>query len=202
MDTTQTPTQSVSTTPPPRKWPKRLAIGAAFAAVFGIGIGTGSASHTTTTVTHTVTKTVTLPGKTVTKTVTIPGPTKTVIKAVPGPTKTVTAAPPAASAPAAGSTLLDFSGSGTQQTPSFTSSSSGDYTVSWTFSGNDTQVPGGDNFIMQEDGGSDVNALSLPNVIQTSGQGSTGVTGDTGSHSFNVTADQGSSWTIKVISAP
>jgi hypothetical protein len=135
----------------------------------------------------------------------VPGPvtTKTLIKDVPGPTviKTVIKTVPTP-APTEG-TLLDYSGNGTEETPSFTVSGDGDYTVSWTFSGNDSQGDGADNFIVTEDGGNDLNASDdLPNVIQTSGSGNTGVTSDTGSHTFDVQADPTCSWTIKVVSAP
>jgi hypothetical protein len=131
------------------------------------------------------------------------GGTTAVIKHVPEPVKTVTvpaAAKPAPAKPApVASTVLDYSGSGTAQTPAFTVPG-GDYNVSWTFSGNDGQGTGGDNFIIQEDGGNDFNASgSLPNLIQTSGSGNTGVTGDTGTHSFDVQADSSASWTIKVV---
>jgi hypothetical protein len=98
-------------------------------------------------------------------------------------------------------TLLDFSGNGSEVTPSFTVGGDGDYTVSWTFSGNsDPSFGNASNFIMQEDGGSDVSALDLPNVIETSGSGSTGVADDAGPHTFNVQAT--GSWTVTVVSAP
>jgi hypothetical protein len=49
--------------------------------------------------------------------------------------------------------------------------------------------------------GNDLNASSdLPNDIGISGSGNTGVTGDAGTHTFNVQAD--GSWTIQVVSAP
>lgn len=161
---------------------KRIIVGIAGAATAVAIVGSTAACGTTKTV-NTIT-----PGPTVTQTV--PAPTIT---------QTVTASPPP---PATGSKLLDFSGTGTEETPSFNAGGSGDYTVSWTFSGNDQQGDGGDNFIMSEDGGNDVNALSLPNVIQTDGSGNTGVTNDPGAHTFNVQADDGSSWTVEVVSAP
>ena len=142
------------------------------------------------TVTQTVTACLT---KIVTKVKDVPGPTvvKTTIKTVPTP------------APTEG-VLLDASGTGTSSTQSFTVGGDGDYTVSWTFS-NNSQGDGGDNFIVDENtagSGDDSNALSLPNVIQTSGSGNTTVSGDTGVHTFSVQADQTCSWTIKVVSAP
>jgi hypothetical protein len=139
------------------------------------------------------------------KTVDVPVPSKTaiktVIKDVPGPTVTKVRTVPTP-APTQG-TLLDFSGTGTEETSRFTVGGDGDYTVSWTFSGNDSSGDGGDNFIVQEDGGNDQNAsLDLPNVIQTSGSGNTGVSGDAGTHTFDVQSDDSCSWTIKVVSAP
>jgi hypothetical protein len=137
-----------------------------------------------------------------TRTVTVPGPAVT--QTVPGPTvtQTVTASPPP---PAAGSTLLTSAGMGTETTHSFTVGGSGDYIVSWTFANNDSQGDGGDNFIVNEStsgSGMDDSALSLPNVIQTSGTGSTEVDGDAGAHTFSVQADPTCNWTIRVVSAP
>jgi hypothetical protein len=150
-------------------------------------------------------KKVAVPGPTVTKTVPVPGETKDV--PVPGPTKIVTKTTiktVPTPAPTEG-TLLNFTGTGNAETPSFTVGGDGDYTVSWTFSGNDQQGDGGDNFIVDENtvgNGQDANATDLPNVIQTSGNGNTGISDDAGVHTFNVQADQGSTWTIKVVSAP
>jgi hypothetical protein len=170
-----------------------------------IGVGgmllAGAGCAATKTVTHTVAG----PTVTATKTVPVPGETKDV--AVPGPTKIVTKTTiktVPTPAPTEG-TLLNFTGTGTEVTPSFTVAGSGDYIVSWTYSGNDSQGTGGDNFIVSEStagSGQDSSALSLPNDIQTSGSGNTEVDGDTGSHTFSVQADPTCSWTIKVVSAP
>ena len=133
-----------------------------------------------------------------------PAPTSSI---VPAPKHDVagqianTAPAPAASPPFTPVTLLKFSGSGTEVTPSFTATGNGDYIVYWTFAGNDSSGIGGDNFIMNEDGGRDFNALGLPNDIQASGSGSTEVTDDAGMHTFNVQADQTADWTVKVVSA-
>jgi hypothetical protein len=111
---------------------------------------------------------------------------------VPGPTKIVTQIKDVPVPPPTEGTLLNFTGSGTEVTPSFTVAGSGDYVVSWTFSGNDSQGNGGDNFVVSENtagSGQDTNALSLPNVIQTSG-------------SFSVQADPTCAWTLTVKSAP
>jgi hypothetical protein len=127
---------------------------------------------------------------------TVPGPTVTATVQVAGPTVTQTASAPP---PAAGTKLGSWSGSGNQVTPAFNAPASGDYIVSWTFSGNDVDgIPGGDNFIIgATDSGAD--ALSLPNVIATSGSGSTEVTDASGSESFNVQAT--GSWIITITSA-
>jgi hypothetical protein len=136
-------------------------------------------------------------GSTSTVTRTVPGPTVTATVQVAGPTVTQTAPAPQ---PAAGTRLGSWSGSGNQVTPAFNAPDSGDYVVSWTFSGNDADgASGGDNFIISaNDSGAD--ALSLPNVIATSGSGSTEVTQASGTESFNVQAT--GSWTITVTSAP
>jgi len=197
------PTEGAQTAPPPetpRRWPKRLAFGVAFAATFGIGngIGTSTASSTPTTVTHTVT----LPGKTVTKTVPVPGATKTVIKTlpVPGPTKTVIKTVPAPPPPVGAQVGL-WSGAGNENTPAFNVPASGDYIVSWTYSGNVDNSLGSSqpsNFSIQATNQASFSG-SFPNDIAASGHGSTEVTGVSGVDSFNVTAI--GSWTIKVVAA-
>ena len=88
----------------------------------------------------TVTQTVTAgPTKIVTKVKDVPGPTiiKTTIKDVPTPQPTE-------------GVLMDASGTGTSTTKSFTVGGSGDYVVYWTFSNNDSQGDGGDNYIVSE----------------------------------------------------
>jgi hypothetical protein len=125
--------------------------------------------------------------------------TVTVVKtvAVPGPVVTVTVP---SSPPPAGTRIGMWSGSGNENTPAFTAPASGDYVVSWTYSGNDDPSSGGaTNFaIMATD--SNAQALDLPNDIAASGSGSTEVTGASGTESFNVQA--AGSWTITVTSAP
>jgi hypothetical protein len=192
-----------------RKKKRKGAVSAATAVILGVGALALSACGSTDTVVKNVPGPVTTKIVTQTKTVTqvkdvdVPVPSKTaiktVIKNVPGPTVTKVVDVPTP-APTEG-TLLNFSGSGTEETSSFTVAGDGDYTVSWTFSGNtDPSFGGASNFIVQEDGGSDTNALDLPNVIASNGSGSTGVTDDAGTHTFDVQAD--GSWTIKVVSAP
>jgi hypothetical protein len=159
--------------------------------------------------TKTVTNTVagpTVAGPTVTQTVTA-GPTKIVtkVKDVPGPTIIKTTIKDVPTPQPTEGVLMDASGTGTSTTKSFTVGGSGDYVVYWTFSNNDSQGDGGDNYIVSEStagSGQDSDALSLPNVIQTSGSGNTEVDGDPGSHVFSVQADPTCSWTIKVVSAP
>lgn len=144
----------------------------------GLAISIGACSSTST-----VTRTT--PGPTVTATVQVAGPTVT---------QTVSAPPPPA-----GTKMGSWSGTGNQVTPAFNAPASGDYIVAWTFSGNDADgTPGGDNFIISAtDPATDASAL--PNVIATSGSGSTEVTGASGTESFNVQAT--GNWTIAVTSA-
>jgi len=118
------------------------------------------------------------------------------VRNVPGPTITKTVpAPP----PPAGTVIGTWSGTGNQVTPAFNPTPSGNYIVKWTFSGNADSY-GGSNFAISTTDQS-AEGLGLPNVIQSSGSGSTEVTGATGaSESFNVQAT--GSWTITVVSAP
>jgi hypothetical protein len=160
----------------------------------GVGIGIGSAAAS-----HTVIKTVA-----VTKDVNVPGPvtTKTVTVKVPGPVTTKTVYTPVTSAVPTGTTVMRYSGSGTQVTPAFPVPASGDYVVSWSFSGNGDGYGNGGNFIMAMPN-ADLLGMSLPNDIASGGSGSTEVAGDTNAtDSFNVQAEDGSSWTVKVVAAP
>lgn len=164
--------------PPPRKR-HRVLKGLGLAVLVGGSIGIGAAIGSA--------------GSGHTTLVPVPGPT--IVQHDPGVTKTV--APPP---PAAGTTVLDDSGSGTAVTRPFTVGGSGDYIVSWTYSGN-SDSSGPSNFIVSEDGGNDINASSsLPNDIAASGTGSTMTTGDAGTHTFNVQSE--GNWTIKVVTAP
>lgn len=112
------------------------------------------------------------------------------------PSQSAPQPPPAPKTPSDAAVLLNYTGQGTAVTPKFTSHS-GNYVISWSYSGNRDQF-GETNFIISEDGGNDYNALSLPNDIAASGHGSTSVTNDPGTHNFNVDAGSGASWTIKV----
>jgi hypothetical protein len=158
-----------------------------------IGLGAGCSSESTATVTRTVV------GPTVTDTNTVPGPTVTATDDVPGPTVTATAtqtvsAPP----PAVGSVVATYRGTGNEATPSFNVPASGDYIVTWSYSGNsDPQLGGPSNFIISENGSG--LGLGLPNAIASSGQGSTEVTGAGSTDSLDVQAT--GSWTITIKSA-
>lgn len=158
-------------------------IGAIIMLVIGIAIGDSSKSG----------------GATPAPTVTVTAPTVPADAAAPVPTitQTQTVAPPP---PAAGTTIATLTGSGNQATKSFNVPPSGDYLVSWQYSGNNSSGDGGDNFSIQTTGSNGFSG-DLPNDIATSGHGSTEITGDSGSESFNVQADSTCNWTIAVTSA-
>jgi hypothetical protein len=160
---------------------KGKAIAAVIAlATFGIGAAVGSAASSAP-----KTVTVTRPGVTTY----VPGPTQTV--QVP-----VTVSPPA---PATGTVLGKWSGTGNQVTAPINLSATGDITVAWQYSGN-TDSGMASNFIVTT---TDINLESqgLPNDIAASGQGSTELFGGSPGQSvaFNVQAT--GSWTITVKSA-
>jgi hypothetical protein len=159
-------------------------------ALVGIGGGIGSAGTAPRTVVKTVTKDVNVPGPVTTKTVTVK---------VPGPVQTRTMYTPVTSAAPAGATVMRFSGSGNQVTPSFPVPDSGDYVVKWNFSGNSTGY-GGDDFIIEAVSPS-ASTFGLPGEASVSGSGSTEITGDSGTGAFNVQADEAASWTVTVTAA-
>jgi hypothetical protein len=112
---------------------------------------------------------------------------------------TVTVSPPP---PAPGVQVFRYSGHGTQVTPSFDVPSTGDYTVTWSFSGNSDGYGNGGNFIAQLTQPGVIGAMGLPNDIASSGHGSTEVDGDpSASEAFNVQSEDSSSWTVTVASA-
>lgn len=159
------------------------------AAIAGAGIVAGSAAACTST--HTATHTV--PGPTVTQTQTqnVPGPTVT---------ETQTVAPPA---PPAGTSVGTYTGHGNETTEAFNVPDSGDYLVSWTYSGNVDASFGDsspDNFSASMTGPGGFSG-DMPNDIAASGSGSTEVTGDSGVESINVEANGAASWTFTVTSA-
>jgi hypothetical protein len=154
----------------------------ALGAAFGIGHATGDPTKDVT-ATRIVTRTV----------------TRTVTKDVPGPVQTKTVYEPASDGPV-GTKIATYTGTGNESTPSFQAPASGDYVIAWSFSGNDEQGDGGDNFVIQATD-QQADALGLPNDIQTSGSGNTEITGASGTESFNVTADQTCNWTITITSA-
>lgn len=125
--------------------------------------------------------------------------------ASPAVTHSATAQPAATQAPAAPQALLSFTGHGSESTPQFTST--GDFTVTWAYSGNVDNSLGNaapDNFsaIMNTPGQGQDTAFNGPNDIQSSGSGNQTVSGDSGSHYFTVQANDASTWTIKVTTAP
>jgi len=146
------------------------------------------------------------PASTVTKTVTATAVvTKTVTaKATVRVTVTATAAAPASAAPApapapassspAGSsgTVATFSGSGIKNTPQFTVSDTWELEYSY-----DCSDDGGSgNFIVDEDGGSDLNGAGV-NELGAGGSSSTMVYGDAGTHYLSINSE--CSWTVKVV---
>ncbi|MGH3282884.1 MAG: hypothetical protein ACRDNW_27665, partial [Trebonia sp.] len=124
--------------------------------------------------------------------------TRTVTKNVPGPVIYKTKYVPASQGPT-GTVIASFSGSGNENTGSFTVPSSGDYVVKWSYSGNnDPTIGGGSNFNIASTNNSGITG-SYPNDIASSGSGSTEDTGMSGTQSFNVQAV--GQWTIAVTSA-
>jgi hypothetical protein len=164
---------------------------AAGAALIGTGAAIGSAGSSTAAVakTVTVTRQVPVPGETKTMTVKVP---------VPGPTKTVTVSVPAPP-PAPGDVISTYSGNGSQVTPAFNVPDDGDFTVTWTYSGNtdaDFGDPQATNFSVTDNGGG---FGDLPNDIAASGSGSTEVTGANATDSLNVQA--AGHWTLTIRAA-
>jgi hypothetical protein len=136
---------------------------------------------------------------TATSTAPPPASSSAPVKAVAAPATSAMPTPPPPSTPPQSVTLLKVSGMGSEATPHF-SSPTGNYKVSWSYSGNADQY-GGSNFIITEDASNDMNApLSLPDDIAATGQGSAETAGDPGSHFFNVQSV--GSWTITVVSEP
>jgi hypothetical protein len=113
---------------------------------------------------------------------------------------------PAPTTPAAPQTLLNFTGHGNESTSSFTSS--GDFSVSWSVTGNTdtssgTAIP--DNFMIDmytAGTGDDMMNFNPVNDIQSTDSGNQTVSSDDGSHYFTVQANTASTWTIKVVTAP
>lgn len=150
----------------------------------GLGVSTVACSGT-----QTVTRTT--PGPTVTQTQNVPGPTVT---------ETQTVAPPA---PPAGTQVGTYTGHGNETTAAFNVPDSGDYVVTWSYSGNVDDSFGdsmADNFSASMTGTGGFSG-DMPNVVQASGSGSTEVTGDSGVESINVEANSAATWTFTVTSA-
>ena len=105
---------------------------------------------------------------------------------------------PASQGPA-GTTIAGYSGSGNENTGSFSVPSSGDYVVSWSYYDNtDPSIGGGTNFTISATNSAGMTG-NYPNDIQSSGSGSTEDTGISGTQSFNVQAT--GHWDITVKSA-
>jgi hypothetical protein len=100
-----------------------------------------------------------------------------------------------AAAPAAARTVATFSGSGIENTPAFTVTST--WKLDWSFSCSAFGSAG--NFIVSEDGGSDFRGVSV-NELSAGQSGSTWAYGDAGTHYLAVNSE--CSWTVKVIDEP
>lgn len=112
------------------------------------------------------------------------------------PTVTVTAPAPK---PQAGALLGTFKGHGNQVTPAFTVPDSGNFIVTWSYSGNvDTSFGSSQptNFAVSDNAGG---FGDLPDDIAASGHGSTEVTGASGTDRLNVQA--AGTWTVTVRAA-
>jgi hypothetical protein len=145
--------------------------------------GCAASGHPTaiSTVTHTVVEVRT-------KVVTTPAPTVTV---TPQPTATVSSSPPASSG--ASQIIARFSGTGTQNTPTFSTPSS--WHLSWSY----RACPGGtSNFQVTEynsDGSIDLNGISVNELGTGRGPVATYAYGDAGTHYLSVNTE-GCSWSL------
>lgn len=159
-----------------------VAAGVAALALTGCG-GQGSPSAAPT-VTHTViqwkTRTLISPGPTVTKTVYAPAPQQHG-GGTPAPS------------PGTNQVISRFSGTGTQNTPSFTTQ--GRWHLSWSYWG----CPAGtSNFAVDEynaDGSPDLNGVSVNELGTGRGPVATYAYGDAGTHYLSVTTE-GCSWSL------
>lgn len=117
-------------------------------------------------------------------------------QAAPAPTVTVTAPAPE---PQAGALLGTFKGTGNQVTPAFTVPDSGNFIVTWSYSGNVDSSFGSSqptNFAVSDNAGG---FGDLPDDIAASGHGSTEVTGASGTDRLNVQA--AGTWAVTVRAA-
>jgi hypothetical protein len=157
---------------------------AGLAALVLIGCGTPAAAPT---VTHTVTS----PGPTVTQTVTEPGPTVT--KTAQAPTASQTSGGAAAPSPGTDQVIVRFSGSGNQNTPTFTTPAT--WHLSWAY----RNCPSGTaNFIVDEynaDGSPDLNGISVNELGTGRGPVATYAYGDAGAHYLSVNTE-GCKWSL------
>lgn len=119
-------------------------------------------------------------------------------KSTPGPVSATSAAAPAASPaakPAVARTVATFTGSGIQNTPKFT------VTATWklVYSFSCAAFGSSGNFIVDEDGGNDLNGVSV-NELSAGQSGSTWGYNDAGTHYLAVNSE--CSWKVKIIDEP
>lgn len=128
-------------------------------------------------------------------------------------TPAATTPPPASPAPSGfkPKVLLDYSGTGPGNTPVFSTSVNGNYTVYWSYSGNDYQPTSygawtnefgiSENFAVAGPGYNDGSGFPT-DMMPDSGSGVIPVTGDPGTHNFSVSAIPACHWHIKVVAEP
>jgi hypothetical protein len=139
----------------------------------------------------TVTHTVTSPGPTVTQTITRPGPTVTKTVYAPAPSQNSGGSP--TPSPGTNQVIVRFSGTGTQNTATFTTSAT--WHLSWAYWG----CSGGTaNFMVDEynpDGSLDPNGVSVNELGTGRGPVATYAYGDAGTHYLSVNTE-GCSWSL------
>jgi hypothetical protein len=177
-----------------------ITIGAATLVALALAGCTGSPTPPTRPVTFSPIPTGTITSPTPTGTIFSPTPTGTITSPTP-PTPTVTVTkwetraasgqPPASSG--ANQVIVWFSGTGTRNTPSFTTSDN--WHLSWSYWG----CPGGtSNFVVDEynsDGSLDPNGISVNELGTGRALAATYVHGDAGTHYLSVNT-QGCSWLL------
>lgn len=93
--------------------------------------------------------------------------------------------------------IVRFSGSGIENTAKFTITGSGDWLLKWHY--NCAADGGTGNFIVDEDGGSDLNGANV-NELGAGGSGATHAYGDTGSHYLAINSE--CDWSVGVVTTP
>jgi hypothetical protein len=133
------------------------------------------------------------------------------LTATPAPATSAPAPAATTPAPAPAPKVLTFTGHGNGSTPKF--STSGDFTVSWIYTGNVMSIAGyssSDLFgaLMHSPGSSDEkqfgqdSTFNNPSDIAATGSGNQTITGDDGTHYLTIQADVASTWTFKVTTSP